>query len=360
MGWRKIVACAGVAAFASVAARPASADAVEDFYKKNDIKFVIGIAVGGSYDTSGRLLARHIGKYIPGNPKVQIQNMPGASSRVAANYVYAVAPKDGTIIGAVSEAVPMSQALGEDGVRYDASKLNWIGTAEQPVSILGVWHTSGVRTMEDAMTKELVVGATSVSGSNYLYPALIKAMLGVKFKIIVGYVGGNAINIALERGEVGARGSMVWALTKKEQPEWIKDGKLIPIVQYTLTKAPDLPNVPRLIDLPAEGDAKAALAVIASTDGMGRPFVTTPDVPADRLNALRRSFDKAVKDPQLLDEADKLGIEINPTSGEEMQKIVATIVKAPPGAVTMIKAALENRVGIDCKQVSTGSYCAKE
>ena len=360
MGWRKIVACAGVAAFASVAARPASADAVEDFYKKNDIKFVIGIAVGGSYDTSGRLLARHIGKYIPGNPKVQIQNMPGASSRVAANYIYAVAPKDGTIIGAVSEAVPMSQALGEDGVRYDASKLNWIGTAEQPVSILGVWHTSGVRTMEDAMTKELVVGATSVSGSNYLYPALIKAMLGVKFKIIVGYVGGNAINIALERGEVGARGSMVWALTKKEQPEWIKDGKLIPIVQYTLTKAPDLPNVPRLIDLPAEGDAKAALAVIASTDGMGRPFVTTPDVPADRLNALRRGFDKAVKDPQLLDEADKLGIEINPTSGEEMQKIVATIVKAPPGAVAMIKAALENRVGIDCKQVSAGSYCAKE
>ena len=254
----------------------------------------------------------------------------------------------------------MSQALGEDGVRYDSAKLNWIGTAEQPVSILGVWHTSGVRSIEDAMTKELVVGATSVSGSNYLYPALIKALVGTKFKIIVGYVGGNAINIALERGEVGARGSMVWALTKKEQPEWIRDGKLVPIVQYTLKKAPDLPNVPRLIDLPAQGDAKAALEVIASTDGMGRPFVTTPDVPADRLNALRRGFDQAVRDPAFVAEAEKLGIEVDPTSGEDMQKIVATIVKAPAGAVAMIKAALENRVGIDCKQVSTGTYCAKE
>jgi tripartite-type tricarboxylate transporter receptor subunit TctC len=345
---------------ATAVARPALADAIADFYKKNDIRFVIGVAAGGSYDTSGRLLSRHIGKYIPGNPKVQVQNMPGASSRVAANYIYTLAPKDGTIIGAVSEAVPMSQALGEDGVRYDAPKLNWIGTADQPVSILGVWHTSGVHSIEDAMTKELVVGATSVSGSNYLYPALMKALIGVKFKIVVGYVGGNAINIALERGEVGARGSMVWSLTKKEKPDWIRDGKLIPIVQYTLKKAPDLPNVPRLIDLPGQGDAKAALEVIASTDGMGRPFVTTPDVPADRLNALRRGFDQAVKDPGFLSEAEKLGIEVDPTSGEEMQKIVATIVKAPPGAVAMIKAALENRVGVDCQQVSSGTYCGKE
>ena len=229
-----LLSAALTACLALVAAPALAQDSVDQFYRGKSLTLVIGSNVGGGYDFYGRLVGRYIGKYIPGHPRVQVQNMPGASSRVATNYIYALAPKDGSIIGAVSEAVPMSQALGEDGVRYDSAKLNWIGTAEQPVSILGVWHTSGVRSIEDAMTKELVVGATSVSGSNYLYPALIKALVGTKFKIIVGYVGGNAINIALERGEVGARGSMVWALTKKEQPEWIRDGKLVPIVQYTL------------------------------------------------------------------------------------------------------------------------------
>lgn len=343
-----------------LAARPAAADAVADFYKKNDVKFIIGVAVGGSYDTSGRLVARHIGKYIPGNPKVQIVNMPGASSRVAANHIYSVAPRDGTIIGAVSEAIPMAQALGENGVRYDAAKFNWIGTPVQPVSVLGVWHTAGIRSIEDTKTKELVIGATSVTGSNYIYPALVKALLGVKFKIIVGYGGGNAINLALERGEIGARGSMVWSLIKKEQPEWIRDGKLIPIIQYTLDKAPDLPNVPRLVDLASEGDAKAAFEVIASTDGMGRPLLTTPEVSAERLTALRRAFDRAMKDPQLIEEAGKLGEEIAPTTGEEMQALVEKVVAAPKEAIATIKSALATRVGVDCKQATGGQLCSKK
>jgi len=358
--WRTRTVAAMAFTMLMPAMHPASAETVADFYKKNDIKFIIGVAVGGSYDTSGRLVARHIGKYIPGNPRVQIQNMPGASSRVAANHIYSVAPKDGTIIGAVSEAIPMAQALGESGVRYDATRFKWIGTPEQPVSILGVWHTAGIRSIDDTRTKELVIGATSVTGSNYIYPALIKTLLGVKFKIIVGYGGGNAINIALERGEIGARGSMVWSLVKKEQPDWVRDGKLIPIVQYTLDKAPDLPNVPRLVDLAAEGDAKAAFEVIASTDGMGRPLLTTPDVPPERLAALRRGFDRAMKDPELLSEAGKLGEEIDPTPGEAMQALVAKIVSAPNSAIDVIKSALATRVGIDCKQATAGQYCSKK
>jgi tripartite-type tricarboxylate transporter receptor subunit TctC len=358
MRGRTVVAPLALAALA-LAARPAAADSVADFYKKNDVKFIIGVAVGGSYDTSGRLVARHIGKYIPGNPRVQIQNMPGASSRVAANHIYSVAPKDGTIIGAVSEAIPMAQALGESGVRYDAAKFNWIGTPVNPVSVLGVWHTAGIRTIADTKTKELVIGATSITGSNYIYPALVKALLGVNFKIIVGYAGGNAINIALERGEIGARGSMVWSLIKKEHPDWVRDGKLFPIIQYTLEKAPDLPNVPRLVDLASEGDAKAAFELIASTDGMGRPLLTTPDVPPERLAALRRAFDQAMKDPQLIAEAGKLGEEIDPTSGEAMQALVAKVVAAPKSAVTIIKAALETRVGVDCKQATGGQLCGK-
>ncbi|HTI86079.1 MAG TPA: hypothetical protein VL966_05700 [Alphaproteobacteria bacterium] len=342
------------------AVHPAAADAVEDFYRKNDVHFTVGVAVGGSYDTTGRLVARHIGKYIPGRPKVQITNMPGASSRVATNWAYSVAQKDGTVIVAVSEAIPMAQAMGEAGVRYDATKFNWIGTAVQPVSVLGVWHTSGIRSIADAKTKELVIGATSVTGSNYIYPALIKQLLGVRFKIITGYGGGNAVNLAMERGEVGARGSMVWSITKKEQPEWIRDNKLIPIVQYTLDKAPDLPDVPRLIDLPAEGDAKAAFDVVASTDGMGRPLLTTPGAPMDRVTALRRAFDATVKDPEFLTEAEKLGEEIDPGTGEEMQAIVGRIVAAPKSAINVIKTALASRVDVDCHQATGGQYCAKE
>jgi tripartite-type tricarboxylate transporter receptor subunit TctC len=360
-GTRLVAPLAIVAVVAlALAARPSAADPVADFYKKNDVKFIIGVAVGGSYDTSGRLVARHIGKYIPGNPRVQIQNMPGASSRVAANHIYSAAPRDGSIIGAVSEAIPMAQALGENGVRYDAAKFNWIGTPVNPVSVLGVWHTAGIRSIDDTKTKELVVGATSVTGSNYIYPALVKTLLGVNFKIIVGYAGGNAINIALERGEIGARGSMVWSLIKKEHPDWVRDGKLIPIIQYTVEKAPDLPNVPRLIDLASEGDAKAAFELIASTDGMGRPLLTTPDVPAERLTALRRAFMEAMKDPQLIAEAGKLGDDIDPTSGEAMQALVAKVVAAPKSAVAVIKTALETRVGVDCKQATGGQLCAKK
>jgi tripartite-type tricarboxylate transporter receptor subunit TctC len=359
MRGRRIVAPLALVALV-FAARSAAADAVADFYKKNDVKFIIGVAVGGSYDTSGRLVARYIGKYIPGNPRVQIQNMPGASSRVAANHIYSVAPKDGTIIGAVSEAIPMAQAMGENGVRYDAAKFNWIGSPVDPVSVLGVWHTAGIRSIEDTHSKELVIGATSVTGSNYIYPALVKALVGVDFKIIVGYAGGNAINIALERGEIGARGSMVWSLTKKEHPDWIRDRKLIPIIQYTLKKAPDLPDVPRLVDIASDSNAKAAFELIASTDGIGRPLLTTPDVPRDRLTALRRAFDQAMKDPQLIAEAEKLGEEIDPTTGEDIQATVEKIVAAPKRAVAIIKAALETRVGIDCRQATGGQLCAKK
>lgn len=345
-------------AIASAAAR---ADAVSDFYGKTDVRLIIGVAVGGSYDSSGRLVARHIGKHIPGNPRILIQNMPGASSRLAANHIYAVAPKDGSIIGAVSESIPLAQALGEQGIRFDANKFNWIGTPVQPVSVLAVWHTTGIKTLEDTKTKELVIGATSVSGTNYVYPALIKELLGAKFRIVVGYDGGNAINLAMERGEVGARGSLVWTLIKREQPDWVREGKLIPIVQMTMEKAPDLQHVPRLIDVANTPEAKAVFEVLAATDGIGRPLLTTPDVPADRLAALRKAFDTMVKDPAFLADAAKSGEDISPNSGETLQKIVANVLGAPPAAFELFKTALAKRSGtVDCSAFTDQKYCVKE
>jgi tripartite-type tricarboxylate transporter receptor subunit TctC len=336
----------------------ARADSVSDFYSKNDVRMIIGVAVGGSYDSSGRLVARHIGRHIPGNPKVLIQNMPGASSRLAANHMYTVAPKDGTIIGAVSEGIAMAQAMGEKGIRYDANKFNWIGTPVRPISVMAVWHTAGVKTIEEAKTKELIVGATSVSGTNYVFPALIKELLGAKFRIVVGYDGGNAINLAMERGEVHARGSMVWALIKREQPEWVRDGKLIPIVQMTLEKAPDLQQVPRLVDLADTPDAKAVFELLARTDGMGRPLLTTPDVPPERVAALRKAFDSMVKDPEFLADASKMGEDVAPNSGESLQRIVADVLAAPKQAFDLLSAALAKRTGtVECSAFTEQKYC---
>jgi tripartite-type tricarboxylate transporter receptor subunit TctC len=356
-----IAAVGGALLSVAVASSAVRADAVADFYGKTDVRLIIGVAVGGSYDASGRLVSRHIGKHIPGNPRILIQNMPGASSRLAANHIYSVAPKDGSIIGAVSESIPLAQAMGEQGIRFDANKFNWIGTPVQPVSVLGVWYTTGIKTLQDTKTKELVVGATSVSGTNYVYPALIKELLGAKFRIVVGYDGGNAINLAMERGEVGARGSMVWTLIKREQPDWIREGKLIPIVQMTLEKAPDLQNVPRLIDVADTPDAKAVFEVLASTDGLGRPLLTTPDVPADRLAALRKAFDTMVKDPAFLADAAKAGEDISPNSGETLQRIVANVLGAPPAAFELFKTALAKRSGtVDCSAYTDQKYCVKE
>ena len=339
----------------------ARADGISDFYGKNDVRMIIGVAVGGSYDSSGRLVARHIGRHIPGSPRVIIQNMPGASSRLAANHIYTVAPKDGTIIGAVSEGIAMAQALGEKGIRYDAGKFNWIGTPVLPISVMAVWHTAGVKTLEEAKSKEIIVGATSVSGTNYVFPALIKELLGAKFRIVVGYDGGNAINLAMERGEVHARGSMVWAMIKREQPDWIRDGKLIPIVQMTMVKAPDLPHVPRLIDLADTPDAKAVFEVMAGTDGMGRPLLTTPETPPERVAALRKAFDDMVKDADFLADAAKAGEDISPNSGLALQKIATDVLAAPPRAFELFNAALAKRSGtVACSVFTEQKYCVKE
>ena len=357
----RIVAGCGAMISVMAAVGVARADAISDFYGKNDLRMIIGVAVGGSYDSSGRLVARHIGRHVPGSPRVLIQNMPGASSRVAANHIYTLAPKDGTIIGAVSEGIAMAQALGEKGIRYDAGKFNWIGTPVLPISVMAVWHTAGVKTLEEAKNKEIIVGATSVSGTNYIFPALIKELLGAKFRIVVGYDGGNAINLAMERGEVHARGSMVWALVKREQPDWVREGKLIPIVQMTMVKASDLPDVPRLIDLADTPEAKAVFEVMAGTDGMGRPLLTTPDTAPERVAALRQAFDDMVKDPNFLADAVKAGEDISPNSGIALQKIAADVLAAPPRAFELFNAALAKRSGtVTCSAFTDQKYCVKE
>jgi tripartite-type tricarboxylate transporter receptor subunit TctC len=331
------------AAALAVAAVPNSAwgNPVADFYKGKTIRLIISGESGGTYDTDGRMVARHIGRHIPGNPNVQPENMLGASGRVAANYLYNAAPKDGTVVAILQQSVPLGQALGQSGIQYDAGKFHWLGSPVRPDETLVVWHTTGVKTIEDAKKKEVIIGATSPTGMNYLYPKLANELLGTKFKIVTGYPGGTPIMLALERGEVEGRGSNPWSDWKVRKPDWVRDKKIVPLMQMSLFKHPDLPDVPLMVDLAPNDTARSVFELVTITGELGRPFLTSPGVPKERVKALRDAFDATMKDPELLAEAARTQKEIQPIHWQEMQELVHRVLDAPQAAKDMLKEVLK-------------------
>ena len=311
---------------------PASAQkSVEDFYKGKNVDLVIGYSPGGGYDLYARLVGQHLGKHIPGNPNIIPRNMPGAGSRTAVAWISNVAPKDGTALATADQSLSVAQAMGDKALtdmKIDTSKLIYIGNPSADNNTTSMWHTSKVKSIEDAMKYEAPMGATGGSTSSQ-YPRAMNALLGTKFKIILGYPGGNDINLAMERGEVEGRGSNAWASWKSTRMDWITDKKINIIVQIGLTKAPDLPNVPLMMDLAKNPEDKAVLKLLSASTTIGRPLFTSPGVPEERVKALRAAFDATMKDPEFLADAQKRGFDINPVPGEELQRIVADIVATP-------------------------------
>jgi tripartite-type tricarboxylate transporter receptor subunit TctC len=305
-----------------------SQQSVEDFYKGKTLDMVIGYSPGGTYDLYARLVARFLGNYIPGKPKIVPRNMPGAGSRTAVAWIYNVAPKDGTVLGAADQSLSVEQAMGDKQLKFDTTKLIYIGNPNSENNTTVTWHTSGIKTIEDAKQRQVVMGATGGSTSSQ-YPKAMNALLGTKFKIIIGYPGGNDINLAMEKGEVDGRGSNSWAAWKATRPDWLRDKKINILVQIGLTKAPDLPDVPLLMDLAKNDEDRAILKLLSASGAIGRPIFTSPGVPPERVQALRDAFSAMVKDQVFLDEAKKEHFEITPSSGEELQKLVAEIVATP-------------------------------
>jgi tripartite-type tricarboxylate transporter receptor subunit TctC len=315
-----LIVCALVLSFSATTAR---AETAAEFYSRNNIRMVISTDPGGNYDSVARLVGRHLGKHIRGNPKIVPENTMGASGRVAANYMYRLAPQDGSVIAVVQQSIAMGQAIGESGVQYDATRFNWIGSPVRPDEVLVVWHTASVRTIEDAKKTEVTIGATSPTGMNYVYPRLANELLGTRFKIISGYQGATHINLAMERGEVEGRGSCPWAEWKTDKPEWVADKKIIPLMQMSLVKHPDLPDVPLMIDLARTDDVRKVIELISITGEIGRPLLTGPAVPADRVTALRRAFDETMDDPEFLADAAKAMRDIEPIKAPELESLVA-------------------------------------
>ncbi|MEA2988896.1 MAG: hypothetical protein QOG83_1607 [Alphaproteobacteria bacterium] len=324
----------------AAASGASQAQTVAEFYGRTSVRMLITAETGGSYDTNGRLVARHLGKHLPGNPRIITEQMIGASGRVAANYLYNVAPKDGSVIAVVQQSLPQGQATGETGVQYDAARFNWIGSPMLLDDVLVVWHATGVRSMDDAKKKEVVIGATSATGTNYIYPKLTNELLGTKFKIVSGYQGATAIKLALERGEVEGHGSNPWSDWKVSRPEWVRDKKIVPLMQMSLEKHRELPDVPLLVDLATTPDVRATFELMSVTADLGRPFLTAPGVPAERVAALRTAFARTMTDPEFLADAARANIEIKLVDGHELEQMVSRVLRSPKSAVELLKSAL--------------------
>lgn len=312
----------------------------EGFYAGKTIRLIIPAAPGDSYDTEGRLIARYLVDYLPGRPRIVSENMPGASGRIVANFLYNVAPKDGTVIALVQQTVPLAQIMKESGVKFDVAQFNWIGTPSSPISILAVWHAAGVKTIEEARVKNISIGATSRTGGNFIYPKLVKELAGAKFKIIVGYQGGSPINLAMEAGEVDGRGSNPWNNYKLSNPSWISEGKLIPLVQMSLKKHPELVSVPRLIDLATDEQAKSVFEMMSIMSDIGRPMITAPEVSQERVLELRVAFSKVMQDHRFQAEAQKLNVDVDPTLGEELEVLVQKLMSTPVETVNLLISTL--------------------
>src|SRR5689334_4190957 len=313
------------------------AQTVAEFYRGKTVNVYIGVGVGGEYDIQARLVARHIGRHIPGKPTVVPQNMTGAGGLRMINYLYNVAPKDATNIGMIANAFPAMQAVGIAGVQFDAAKMGWLGSIAPAVETMAVWHTTGVKSIDDARKREVVAGASARGAITFIYPQMMNEFLGTKFKIVTGYPGGNQINLAMERGEVEARNN-TWSSWKATKADWLKDKKITVIAQAG-PRAPDL-DAPSVEDAARTPEEKQLIELVVSGTQFGRPMATNT-VPPDRLAALRAAYDATMKDPEFLAEAKALNFEVDPVPGERMQKIVEKVLATPKDVAAKAKGLLE-------------------
>ena len=303
------------------------------------IELYIGYSVGGGYDIYARLLARHMGRHLPGSPVIVPKNMDGAGSLRLANWLYKAAPRDGSAIGTIGRGIPFDPLLGGQGAQFQATEFGWIGSANDEVSVCVSWGRKRVARFEDVFTRELIVGGTGATADTDLFPKIINGVLGTKFKVITGYPGGNDVTLAMQRGEVDGRCGWSWSSIKTNHPQWVKDGTINLLVQLSLEKHPDLPQVPLIMDFIKSEEQKAILRVVFARQVMGRPFLAPPGVPAERLAALRKAFDATMADKAFLAEAEKLKLEITPVRGEAVQALVAEVYRTPPAILKKAAAA---------------------
>ena len=322
----------------------AAAQGAETFFRGKTVSIYIGFGGGGSYDFYGHLLARHMGKHIPGNPTVVAQSMPGAGSFKLANWLTSVAPKDGTALGIVSQAVALEEALGSQGVQYKAAEFNWIGRATSVIEIMMTFDRPGqpakARTIADAMRTEVLTGGTGPGSPSEGYPKLLNAGAGTRFRIIAGYPASAEVLLAMEKGEVDSAFTS-WGSLSAYHQDWLDQKRVHMLVQGTVKRSEELPDVPAVGELGNSPEDRTMLQLYASTADIGRSFIAPPGMAPERVAVLRAAFDATLKDPEFLAEVKQAKAEFHPAPGVELQKMIAGVAQTPPSVIARMKSLLQ-------------------
>jgi tripartite-type tricarboxylate transporter receptor subunit TctC len=328
--WILLAALSALAASAARAASP---------YEGKTITLITSTGVGGVYDLTARVIARHMGRYIAGNPTLIVQNMPGGGNVLATNYMYNIAPKDGLTIASIHNAMPLHQVLDGRGVRFDAARFNWLGSTGPENEVIIVWHTVGIATIRQAMEREVVLGATGAGSGLSIIPTAMNNVLGTRFKLVIGYKTSEDINLAMQRGEVQARAFGLNSIVA-QHADWLKEHKVDFLAQSGAKRDKDLPDVPLLTELAATQEQRQILKLISSPAALGHPYLAPPGIPPERLAILREAFAATLEDRAFLAEVERLQIPIDPLSAGQTAKIVTETIDAAPDVVAKAKAAM--------------------
>jgi tripartite-type tricarboxylate transporter receptor subunit TctC len=322
------------------AVTPATADPVADFFRGKTINLLIGYTSGGGYDLNARVLAKHMGRHIPGNPTIVPQNMPGAGSLRAANVLYNVAPKDGTSFGMIGRGMAMEPLIGASQAQYDSRRFTWLGSVSDQVSLCATWHSSPIKTWNDMLTTPFTVAGEGSGSDPDMFTTMIRNLFGVKVRLVSGYPGGPEMNLAMERGEVDGRCGWSWSSIKITRPDWVADKKINLPLQMALHKAKDLPDVPLIIDVARDERERQILKLVLARQQMGWPFLAPPGLPAERALALRQAFEATMKDPDYLAEARQRTLDVNPMTGGEIDQLIGELYQTPADVITMTKSVI--------------------
>jgi tripartite-type tricarboxylate transporter receptor subunit TctC len=334
-------ALAAIAVMAMSMPSGARSAGVEEFYKGRTVSLIIGYSAGSGYDIYARVLARFIGKYIPGNPSIVSQNMPGAGSLKAAMYVHGVAPKDGSVIATIGRSAPFEPLLGD--AQFDGRSFTWLGSIASNSSLCTSWHTTAIKSWQDAMTKPFALAGEGSGSDPDNFARILKNVFGAKVRLVTGYPGGTEMNLAIERGEVDGRCGWSWDSIKSTRPDWLRDKKINLLAVFSLQRAADIPpEVPLIGDLARNDEQRQILRVHLAGQALGRPFFTSPGVPADRKAALRAAFDATMKDPDFVAEITRVKLEVNPASGAEIDRLLAEVYAMPKDVIEKAKQAVRN------------------
>jgi tripartite-type tricarboxylate transporter receptor subunit TctC len=336
--YRWIRSAVGCAVLVTAQPSPAADDVLSHFYGGRQVTILVGFGPGGSASLYASALSHHVGRFIPGSPTVVAQHMPGAGGLSVANYIANTAPRDGSVFAITGRTAAVEPLMGNLNAKFDGRKFGWIGSTNIENTTCLSWHTSPVKTLDDAKKFELIIGGTGSDATEVIFPKAINQVLGTKFKSVLGYPGSTEMDLAMERGELQGNCGLGWTVIKSRRQDWLRDHKIQILFQMALSKHVDLPDIPLVLDYAKTKPDRDLLEFLFAPQKMGRPFFAPPDVPKDRLDALRTAFELTLKDPAFLAEAEKIGLEVQFVGGSEVQKIVEHMYETPPETLARIKS----------------------